>query len=49
MRRAGLPGRNPIGIELLLEAAFDTGSGAYAAHLETAYQAGREIGVAVTA
>jgi len=40
----GYCGVKPIRIELLLDAAFDTGNGAHAAHLETAYRAGREIG-----
>ena len=42
----GYCGVDPIRIEFLLDAAFDTGTGAHALHLETAYRAGREIGAA---
>jgi len=40
----GYCGVEPIRIELLLDAAFDTGSGVHERHLETAHRAGREIG-----
>ena len=39
----GYCGVEPVRIELLLDAAFDNGSGAHAAHIETAYACGRDI------